>query len=188
MMISQAITNGRLSQNTQLLVRMHPNSQREEFKDSPHTVFHRPAGIYFNQGRLSDMEFNQEWLQELMDSLFYSDVTINAQSTMSIDASAFDKPIINLAFDGYEKLPYIRSVRRLYDIAHYQPILKSGGVRLVYSETELLDWLNRYLVDPTLDRAGRQRILTEQGGSVDGGNGRRTADCILEFLKVNIDK
>lgn len=185
--ITEAIVDGRLPSDLQLLVRMHPNSNPESFTVGKGVVFHRPAGVEFSAGRLADIEFTDQWLQELLDSLYYSAVTINAQSTMSVDAAAFDKPIINLAFDGRENLPYTRSVRRLYHSEHYAPILKSGGVRVAYNESELLDWLKRYLTDPALDRNGRQRIITEQTGQLDGQAGRRTADYIIKFLKVNID-
>jgi CDP-glycerol glycerophosphotransferase (TagB/SpsB family) len=180
--ISKAIDDGRLPSDIQILVRMHPNSDKESFKKNPHAVFHRPEGVYFSQGRLTDMEFTKEWLQELLDTLYYSDITINPQSTMSIDAAAFDKPVINLAFDGYEKLPYIKSVRRLYDLEHYVPVVKSGGVRLAYNEKELIEWINKYLENPSLDRVGRKRMLEEQCYKFDGKSTARTAGYVLDFL------
>lgn len=181
--ISKAIDDGRIPEDTQLLVRMHPNSNKESFKKNTHAIFHRPEGIYFSQGRLTDMEFTREWLQELLDTLNYSDVTINPQSTMSVDAVALDKPVINLAFDGYEKLPYVRSVARLYvDYSHYVPIVKSGGVRLVYNEEELINWINRYLGDQSTDREGRRKMLDEQCYKFDGKSAERTAGYVLKFL------
>jgi hypothetical protein len=101
---------------------------------------------------------------------------------MSIDAAAFDKPVINLAFDGYEKLPYIKSVRRLYDLEHYVPVVKSGGVRLAYNEKELIEWINKYLENPSLDRVGRKRMLEEQCYKFDGKSTARTAGYVLDFL------
>lgn len=184
--VSKAINDGHLPENVQILVRMHPNSEMEEFKNDPNIIFHRPKGVYFEKGRLADMEFTEEWLQELLDSLYYSDIIINAQSTMTIDAAALDKPVINLAFDGYEKLSYIRSVRRLYDIDHYQPIIKTGGVRIVRNEEELVKWINHYLADPAIDGDGREKILTEQCWRIDGKNSQRTAELILNFISKKI--
>ncbi|MDP2910309.1 MAG: CDP-glycerol glycerophosphotransferase family protein, partial [bacterium] len=181
--ILKAIDDGRIPNDTQLLVRMHPNSSKESFRQNQHAVFHRPEGIYFSKGRLTDMEFTNEWLQELLDTLYYSDITINPQSTMSVDAAALDKPVINLVFDGYEKLPYIRSVARLYiDYSHYIPIVKTGGVRLVYSENELIDWINKYLENPAIDRENRKRMLEEQCYKFDGKSAERTANYVLKFL------
>lgn len=181
--IAKAISDGRLPSDVQLFVRMHPNADPESFNKNPHIVFHRPVGIYFSKGRLTDMEFTREWQQELLNTLFYSNVTINPQSTMSVDAAAFDKPVINVAFDGYEQKPYVRSVKRLYvDYSHYLPIIKAGGVRLVYNERELIEWINKYLSDPSMDREGRCRVLEEQCGQNDGKNGERTVRQILRFL------
>ena len=182
--ISKAINSGEIPQDIQLLVRMHPNSNKEEFEREKNAVFHRPEGIYFSQGRLTDMEFTKEWLQELLNTLYYSDITINPQSTMSIDATAFDKPVINLGFDGYERLPYIKSVRRLYDLEHYIPVIKTGGVRIVHSPEELIVWINRYLADSSIDKEGRKRILEEQCYKFDGKSAARTAGCVLDFLRL----
>lgn len=180
--ISRAVSDGRLPPDLQLLIRMHPNAPREHFEKDPHYVFYWPEGVRFNKGRLSDMEFTESWLQELYDVIYYSDVTINAQSTMSIDAAALDKPVINICFDGYQKLPYIKSIRRLYDMDHYRPIVESGGVRQVWSESELIGWLNKYLADPSLDRAGRERIVSEQCFISDGRSAQTTAQYVLDFL------
>lgn len=181
--IVDAIETGQLPADVQLLVRMHPNADPESFKKNSRVTLHRPEGLYFSKGRLTDMEFTREWQQELFDTLYYSDITLNPQSTMSVDAAAFDKPVINIAFDGYEKLPYVRSVLRLYkDYSHYLPILKAGGVRLVYNKEELIEWIRKYLANPTLDREGRQRILLEQGGLNAGQSGEKTANHIIQFV------
>ena len=66
------------------------------------------------------------------------DVTINTASTMSLDASAMDKPIINIAFDWEEQSQY-QSVARYYEFLHYKPILESKGTSLVSSSEELFE-------------------------------------------------
>ena len=124
-------------------------------------------------------------MQHLADVLFHSAITITTCSTMSIDASAFDRPVINIAFDGWEKRPFHESVRRYYALSytHYQPIVKSGGVRIAWNFDELVTLIHQYLKDPALDKKGRRRIVEEQCYKLDGKSGERIADSIISSLR-----
>jgi hypothetical protein len=61
---------------------------------------------------------------------------------------------------------------------HYQPIVKSGGVKIVYSIDELIHSINSYLDNPGLDRDGRKRIIEEHCFKLDGKSGQRIGKFI----------
>ena len=74
---------------------------------------------------------------------------------MSLDASAMDKPIINIAFDWEEQSHY-QSVARYYEFLHYKPILESKGTSLVSSSEELLNSIEAYLENPMIKSSERK--------------------------------
>jgi hypothetical protein len=182
--ILDAIEDGRLPRDTQVLARLHPNSETEQGPNRSNLVYYKSEGIYFDRGRLADMEFTPEWRQELFDSLFFSSLTINPQSAMTLDAAALDKPVINIFFDGYKKLPYAKSVVRLYDMSHYFPLMDSGGLRLAKSESDLINLINLYLENPRLDSEERMNMMDEQGFKSDGNAAHQIANTLLGVLKM----
>jgi CDP-glycerol glycerophosphotransferase (TagB/SpsB family) len=136
------------------------------------------------RGEKKYTEILRKDMDHLADSLYHTEMTISTASTMTIDAAAFDKPSINIAFDGWEEKPFHESVRRFYapSHAHYQPIVKSAGVRIAYSFDELIKYIHMYLEDPSIDKEGRARIVREQCYKLDGKSGERIANFILESL------
>ena len=181
--LERAIAEGKLG-NAQILVREHPVSEmsRGELKSSPRVVFDVPFTT-FGGGR-EFKEITADDMKHLADSLFFSDVTINICSTLAIDAAAFDKPVINVMFDGWATKPYIESIRRFYDHDHYRAILRSGGVRVARTPEELVEHVSRYLENPSLDHEGRARIVREQCWRMDGQAGARVSAVLLEKLKI----
>lgn len=181
--IQDAIADGRIPA-AQILVREHPVSAmiRGELKSSPFVHFDTPFTEFGGPGR-AFREITHGDMEHLADTIFWSDVTINICSTLTIDAAAFDKPVVNVAFDGWAKKPYLESTRRFYDHDHYRPILASGGVRLVKNPDELVFAIRQYLEDPARDRDGRARIVREQCWKLDGKAGERIANLLLREMK-----
>ena len=126
-------------------------------------------------------------LKDLRGLLEYSDLNINMLSTMSLDAMLFDKPIINIDFDEVGR-PYLKSIRRLYDLDHYLPIINSGGVRLAHSLSELKDLIIKYINNPSLDYEGRAKIVEEQCYKLDGRSSERMVKEILSMLDFSEGK
>ncbi|MBF0284295.1 MAG: hypothetical protein HQL51_07535 [Magnetococcales bacterium] len=176
------VAANRWSDPCQLLVRLHP-------KDDPG----RYAGLRGRPGVTVQLPgekaaTNDGWnpsereMHQLAETLCYADVVVNIASTITIDACAFDTPVVNVAFDGPRDLPPGRSCRRFYAFDHYRSIVATGGARMAFSAEELQRALAAYLADPSLDAEGRERIRREQYGVLDGQAGRRVAECILGGL------
>lgn len=186
-MIQDAIIYGNIPNDIQLLIRQHPNADMKmgelKLKKSI-SVIEKPVTFFESQG-VNYSEILKDDMNHLADSLFYSNITINTCSTMSIDAAAFDKPVINIAFDGWVEKPHHESVKQFYDETrtHYLPVLKSGGVRLANNKKQLIEYINMYLKDPALDSEGRKKITSEQCWKLDGKAGERIFNYLTVFLK-----
>ena len=188
-----AIKIGKLPKDIQILVRYRPGTPpiaEGLLKKSENLTITVPCEVHFDgRGRLStteDFEWRKEDVDLLMNSLRFSDVVINTVSTLSVDASVYDKPVINVRFDAEPSCPPMHSVMiMLPNHDHYKAIEASGGVKLVGSMDEMILAINAYLKNPALDAEGRERLRQEQIVFTDGKAGHRIADFIKgELVKL----
>ena len=124
----------------------------------------------------------EENRRHLASTMQHSDVIINVASTITIEASIFDTPVVNIAFDGEAPVRWTESAERYYRFTHYQDIGKHGAVRVVGSPAALIDAVGAYLTDPSLDREGRARVVEEQCQFTDGRSAERVAGFVMEEL------
>jgi hypothetical protein len=180
--LDQAITEGKINYPTQILVRPHPKyaGLDEKAKNCPNAILDRP-GKYATK-HLATWDFQKDDILHLANSLYHCDLIINTASTTTIEACIYDKPVINIAFDGYQKKNYYQSVKRYYSFNHYQNIVKARGTKVVKNPDEFISAVNAYLSNPRLDEKGRKRIAKEQCYKLDGGAGTRIAQLILDFI------
>lgn len=168
--------------SVQILVRLHPLDSLKRYREiaHPNLVFHVPGAQLGNSGdhRVVDPNF----IADLRDALLHSDVVVNTCSTMSLDAVAMDRPVVNIAFD-LEPKGYYRSSRRYYDFDHFRPIVESGATRIAASFEEFVSMIRRYLDNPKLDLLERARLRETMCYKVDGQSARRVAQCILRGLE-----
>lgn len=176
--LDELLLSGKLKKNSQLIVRFPPNDEVELPVGFKNKIVFQTPGKRFSAKRGTDWDMSASDFQSLADTLKNCDLLIGYSSTMAIDAAVFDRPIINIGFD----FPGLPSMHWVYDVTHYQPVLKSGAVRLVENELDLIGQVNRYLEDPSLDRDGRARLVSEQCEFTDGNSGKRMAQYLKEFF------
>jgi hypothetical protein len=64
-------------------------------------------------------------------------------------------------------------------------VTRHGAVRIAASPAEMVEHVNRYLDDPSLDAAGRRSVVAEQCQFTDGRSGERvTAGVVAELADV----
>ncbi len=180
------ILKKRLDNNFQFIVRFPPNDTVElnEFIPDERFFIERP-GKEFGANRFNEREVQKTDAVTLANDLFYSDVVVNYGSTISIDAVVFDKPVVIVSFDGWEKLTYIKSVRRFLDYDHIKKLIRTGFCRIAYKEEELISYIHNYINNPSCDREGRKKLLYEQAWKLDGKSGSRISDYLMNILVVN---
>lgn len=186
-----AIKKGRLPSDIHIFIRYRPATPGdvdEKIPPSPYVSVSKPTELFFpieSPIMLSrkDWEFSAEDLELQLNSLAYCDVMINTFSTLTVDASALDKPSIGVRFDADANCPAIHRVAGLIDRHdHYRELEATGGVMLVHSMDELIEGINTYLKNPALHREGRQRMVAEQIQFTDGKSGERAVEVIKGVL------
>jgi len=181
--IVELIKEEKFAYPCQLLVRLHPCDEigyYERYKGNKNVIIERP-------GR-PDV-FTRAWdpsvedMIHLANTMKHSDVVINAVSTTTIDASCFDTPIVNIAFEKNGEKWWWDVVARYYDYAFYKNVIRTGGLEIARNKGELLGYINGYLKNPKLDNNGRKQIVEEQCYKLDGKAGERVAEHVLKFME-----
>jgi len=125
---------------------------------------------------------------EWVNTLRHADVVVNLSSTMAVDASIFDKPVVNLDYDPEPGGPNQQLVKEInHKWVHFRPIAESGGVWLVNNPDELVAATLAYLKDPSLHAAQRRWIVEFVCQQVDGNSGRRFAEALGELMGRSVE-
>ena len=181
--IAQAVRQ-RFGDSLQLLVRVHQLDRVERYHELRNlpgvTVDAAGTG---RLGHYHDRIFDRPASERLADTLFHAAAAASTASSISIDAAAVGTPVIGTCFDAGRPRPYERSVRRYFDFTHQANLVRSGGLRLASDMSQLLDAVNRYLKDRSLDSEARSRMVREQAFRVDGQSGRRVGEAVLGALR-----
>ncbi len=182
-LLYQRMRAGAFKEQCQMLVRLHPKDLPEiykRFEGQPDIIIQPPGRRAKTNDSWNPTREDMYGLAELM---CYSDVVVNIASTITIDAAAFDTPIVNVAFDGYEEKEYSKSCRRYYEYEHYKRVVQTGGFKISGSIDELVVDIQQYFDNPRLDAAGRARIREEQSFKLDGRAGERIAEFLIRFIQ-----
>lgn len=180
-----AVSSGDIPGAPNILVRYPPGDKMDidlvKIPDQVKVCVDQP-GVGFNRNYLKDREMSKDDMYWLSDSLYHTDILISAGSTLCIDIAAFDKPIILPAFDG-QSVHYFQSVLKMYDKYHYHYLLRTNAGKFVTSKAELVEAVNNYTNDQSLDRENRQKLLKEQVWQFDGKACKRIADFLIEAIR-----
>ena len=176
----EAIKTGEIKAN--VLVRPYcgtPNAERYgEFGDL--------SFLRINSCPAERKEWGKKWAlfdeDHFANSLAHADVLVTFASTLAVDASFFDTPVVLAGFD-LEPKPRIKSIRRYYETKHYKNIIDTGGVRLALSKEDFIKFINGYLQNRDLDAEKRLILRDRIGGPSDGHVGERIGNIILKILQ-----
>jgi hypothetical protein len=142
-----------LAQNSHvsLIIRCHPADNPEHYSlfttaKNLH-VWHPGSAVSDSDKLFYKWLPGENLLSSLADMLRNCDVCIQVASTIRLDAAASNRPVISIAYDGGDNLPYHESVRRLYDYSHQLPLNLIKVDRMVYSKQELYLELDKILSD-----------------------------------------
>ena len=182
-----AIGRGTLAAPCDLLVRLHPRDdlrRYDRYAGVPHITLEKPFRESARSGDGHPVDVTADNTRHLADTMRHSDVVLNVASTISIEAAIFDTPVVNIAFDdrAADAKPFLESPLRYYSYTHYQQIVRWGAVRIAKSASEMIDLVNAYLRDRSLDAAGRRRVVAEQCEFTDGRSAERIARAMARQL------
>ena len=186
--LAGAIDEGRLPSDVHLLVRYRPEDGTAEGApthfDHPRITVTLPYSKSFATPRgKKDYEFTRGDVDLMVNSLRYSAVTLNTISTLTVDAVALDRPVVNIRFDIDPDTKPGDRVELFSHFDHYLALEATGGVKLAHSFDELVEAINAYLENPREDAAGRAQIRREQIEFEDANSGKRSAEAIAQLLQ-----
>jgi hypothetical protein len=172
-------------ETAQVIIRAHPGHMEKGLTELEKIRGRHPGVVIQGPHRYwQNMPFQGEAsIFEWVNTVRHADLVINLSSTMTVDGSIFDKPVINVNFDpepGAPNQAMIKEVNRAWN--HFYPINQTGGVWEVNNVDEMLVAAATYLKDPALHREGRRRIVNHVCGEVDGLCGKRMAEAVLGHL------
>lgn len=176
------LKNNNINADAQLLVRLHPQSNLEQYKhlaNLPNVILDIPGKKSLFQDRL----FSEKDDIELGETMLYADVVINMASTITIDAAVFDTPVICVNFDFGGEREYKYSIKRFYEFDHYAKLALTNGFVMADSKEELINQINMELKHPERLKKGRENIVSQQCYFSDGYSGKRIAEFIMKQLQ-----
>lgn len=122
-----------------------------------------------------------EDMRDFANTLRHCDISINFASTLSLDATCFDKPIINVAFgirfeNGRDVTPII------YETGFYREVIGTGATELVYDYAELVRSIKDGLAHPERRHEGREKLRKKLCYNLDGQSGVRLYREVINRL------
>lgn len=173
-------------------VEIHPKySDATEKTHFKHILLRRP-GTYFSQKEEYSLDngasgarqwtFTKDDVEHLANVLHHAELVICTDSTLTLDATASDRPVILISYDGNRTLPYKQSIAFIYEREHYKNVIKTRGVQIAKSHDELLLAINTVLENPEYLRAEREELKRQLLYRNDGMSSDRVAQAILEMV------
>ena len=178
------IHNQKLLEKYNLIIRPHFNNFNEKKFES----YKQYKNVYVDDQNLRVTHMfvdgwdvtksNMDWLAE---ELHVVDVVLCFMSTFSLDAMAYDKPVINMYYDLPTQKHSI-PMEELYKFIHYQMVLKEGGIATAKSGAEVMKVIAEYVANPSLRSQERKNTIDKFCYKLDGKSSERIANSIIENL------
>jgi CDP-glycerol glycerophosphotransferase (TagB/SpsB family) len=181
--VDSAIQKDELPGKPVILLRRHPVDSQERWNSlidhSNNIVLDNP----WTNGDITPSQTNvtQYDIEKLVSTLAFSDIHINASSTMTIDGAIFDKPQIGPAYDDNER-KFHKEMQQLYLREHYLPITNSGGLEIAKNKKELIYLIRQAMEDPDRLSMNRKRMVQEICTFNDGKSTDRVFNALKSFL------
>jgi len=186
----EAMAANRLSVPTQLLVRLHPAYLTKVRDDGVADLaaldllkerFRGLLGISVPQSidQPDGVLLPIDDQKTLANILTHADVMINFYSTLILESAIFDLPTINVAYHPYRQSHF--DVGVLAQFTHLSKALRHRSTREAKGKAELIDLVNRYLDNPSLDHDERMRLREYEGGPNKGKAGSAIGDHLYDL-------
>lgn len=182
------VSSDRLTEPCQLLVRLHPIhmsghyvAEAEHIRQLArlhphiHVVEPTPMGSMGHYG---------EDVMERTSMMANSDIFLTVYSTMCVEASFQEKPIISVCIDAKEGYPgkFWVPMSQIGVWPTHSRFRTSGAGRVALDERDLREAINFYLQNPHADIDAQRRFLVQECTYVDGSSGQRTAQFFLQLF------
>lgn len=175
------VDTGKFTHPVQFIVRFPPGDSLDAspVQGDPHFIIDDPGTNVTGKKKESEMSRNDQ--DHLHNSLVFADIILTLASTMIIDGTVYDKPVVVFGYDPVPNLddPIAKFVRYV----HLRKLLGSGLVTVSKNNEEFIRDMNAYLNDPSFNQSNREEIVRRYTRALDGQSAKRVADTILNQLR-----
>ncbi|HRK90384.1 MAG TPA: CDP-glycerol glycerophosphotransferase family protein, partial [Anaerolineales bacterium] len=193
--LAKLVSSDALAEPSQLLIRLHPShfqdkpkifaEERQRVfdleKKYPHVHVVQPVALGGSLGY-----YGGEDMDEKSSMMAYSDVLVTVYSTMLVETAVHDTPMIAATIDvpgGWNKPnKFSLSLKEIGDWPTHKRFREAKAGRVASDEKKLLEALNLYLHDRSVDSVERKKFVENEITFTDSSSGKRTAEFILKVL------
>ena len=186
------VNSDQLIAPSQLLIRLHPIHMSGHFvgeaeeirkisKEQPHVHVVEPRQI----GR-SDY-YSVDDLVDKTSMMVHADIFLTVYSTMCVEASFQERPIISVCIDSNIGYPgkYWLPMSQIGIWPTHSRFRASEAGRVATNETELGTVINDYYTFPHADLKAQKDFITQECTYTDGSAGRKTGEFLLSLLEIS---
>jgi len=184
-----------LKEPCQLLIRFHPNhflddplfrGEKEHItrlaKENPNVHLVEPVPLGGDLGYYSG-----EDMPEKSSMMAYSDIFLTVYSTMVVEASIHDTPIISVCLDvpgGWkDSNRFYLPLSTIGNWPTHKRFIESGAGRVALNLKELKEHINTYLKEPEIDLEKQRNFIKDECTYIDASAGRRIAGFLLSLIR-----
>jgi len=131
-------------------------------------------------GRRKDSEMAPGENDLLNNFIYHCDVLITIVSTMAIDGTVFNKPVVVLGFDPAPNLP--DKIEKMARYKHFEKFLATGHVTMSRSDEEFVRHMREFLRDRDHNHVHRDAIIERYAYKL-GGSADRVVAAIMTALE-----
>jgi CDP-glycerol glycerophosphotransferase (TagB/SpsB family) len=183
------VNSDQLSAPSQLLIRLHPihmsgfyieeaDQIRALAKENPHVHVVEPE----QSGGLGFYSFDD--MPEKTSMMGVADIFLTVYSTMCVEASFQERPIISVCIDSDTGWPgrYWLPMSQIGIWPTHSRFRASGAGRVAANQEELREAINGYFADPHSDLLDQKKFAERECTFVDGSAGKRTGEYLISLL------
>lgn len=193
--LARLVSADTLVKPSQLLVRLHPNhfmnverfeteleQIRQLARDLPYVHVVEPVPLGGELGYYSG-----EDMPEKSSMMAYSDVFTTVYSTMVVEASTHDRPVVSVCIDSPVGWPgkFTLPLSQIGGWPTHSRFRESQAGRETLNEAQLKEAINYYLENPQAGGEARQAFIERECTYTDGSAGKRTASFLLSKIANN---
>jgi hypothetical protein len=193
--LAKLVSENKLKEPSQLLIRLHPNhfvdiprfaKEKKQIHDLvkkyPHVHVVEPVAMGGEMGHYSG-----EDMPEKTSMMAHSDIFITVYSTMVVEASAHNTPVVSACIDSKEGWPgnFTLPLSEIGGWPTHKRFIDSGAGLVAHTELELQDILNKHLENPDFNSLPRKEFIKNECTLVNGTSGEVIGNHIYSLLNNN---
>lgn len=187
--LANLVTSDQLSAPSQLLIRLHPIhmsgfyvEEADQIRQLAENNLHIHLVEPEPSGGLGYYSFDD--MAEKTSMMALSDIFLTVYSTMCVEASFQERPIIAVCIDSATGWPgrYWLPMSQIGIWPTHSRFRASGAGRVATNDNELREAINAYYADPHADLLNQKKFVVQECTFVDGSAGRRTGEYLISLL------